>query len=113
MSLEMTQHQYKLAVISFAKDLRLASTYNRSHPTRWVETGLLESPNDLQQLLLWIDDVLTDDEEFEGSLAKAHNMHTRLLSYLKHLQDDVIIQRPDSLSPSTSNAAPEDAYIYE
>lgn len=86
MALELTQNQYKISVMSFAKDVRLACSHYEKNPAFWVEAGLISSPEDLEALIDCIDEVLVDTEVIECSIEKVYATHGRLLSFLGHLQ---------------------------
>jgi hypothetical protein len=101
MTLELTQHNYKMAIVSFAKDLRMALEERGNDPAKWVEAGLIQSPNDLAKLIGCIESVLSIEEEFDGSMDRAYEMHGRLLSFLRHLEDGDDVSLPEVPPPAT------------
>lgn len=101
MSLELTQHQYKMDVVGFAKNLRMAYEERGDDPAKWVEAGLIESPGDLPNLIECINKVLSVEEEFDGSMDNTYKMHGHLLSFLQHLEGGDHVALPEVPPPAT------------
>jgi hypothetical protein len=95
MTLDMTLHQYKVAVTSFAKDLRLTRQYYGDDPTPWLEGGLIKSADDLPELFASLDAVLFMEAMSGGTMREAYEMHRQLLSFLHHLEGSEPVDLPD------------------